>query len=81
MNATFPKRIALMNQMYRLPSNETLTISVDVADRLRKFKVTLTDEVNEIDEIISLKNSGGRPLDVAVAIADLLGGCDRLLSF
>ena len=37
------------------------------------FKATLSDEVNEIDDIISLAKEGASPIDVAVAIADLLG--------
>lgn len=73
MDATFAKRIASMNAMYRLPANKTPTVPADVADRLRKFKATLSDEINEIDEIVSLATGGSNPLDVAVAIADLLG--------
>jgi hypothetical protein len=44
-----------------------------VADRLTKFKATLMDEVHEIDEIVKLAKDGAAPVDVAVAIADLLG--------
>lgn len=73
MDANFAKRIALMNSMYRLPANPTPALPADVADRLQKFKATLSDEVNEIDDIISLANGGASPVDVAVAIADLLG--------
>ena len=73
LNPTFATRIAQMNAMYRLPSHEAPTLPDDVADRLRKFKATLTDEVGEIDEIIDACNKGASRLDVAVAIADLLG--------
>ena len=73
LNPTFATRIAQMNAMYRLPSREAPTLPDDVADRLRKFKATLTDEVGEIDEIIDACNKGASRLDVAVAIADLLG--------
>ena len=73
MEASFAKRIALMNSMYRLPANQTQTLPADVADRLQKFKKTLSDEVNEIDDIIALAKEGASPVDVAVAIADLLG--------
>lgn len=73
MNATFAKRIALMNSMYRLPANQAPTLPTDVTDRLQKFKATLSDEVNEIDDIITLAESGVSLVDVAVAIADLLG--------
>jgi predicted HAD superfamily Cof-like phosphohydrolase len=62
-----------MNAMYRLPANERLTVPQDVADRLAKFKATLMDEVHEIDEIVALAKNGGPPVDIAVALADLLG--------
>ena len=42
MEASFAKRIALMNSMYRLPANQTQTLPADVADRLQKFKKTLS---------------------------------------
>ena len=59
--------------MYKLPANEQPTLPANVQDRLLKFKATLLDEVHEIDEIVELANSGASSLDVAVAIADLLG--------
>lgn len=62
-----------MNAMYRLPQNEVPTIPADVADRLKKFKATLSDEVDEIDEIVASAGAGASQLDLAVAIADLLG--------
>lgn len=62
-----------MNAMYRLPRNEVPTIPADVADRLKKFKATLSDEVDEIDEIVASAGAGVSQLDLAVAIADLLG--------
>ncbi len=73
MNKTFSQRIELMNSMYRLPAQRVPTIDVDVADRLRKFKATLMDEIHEIDEIVEMAETGAKPIDVAVAIADLLG--------
>lgn len=73
MKKGFAERILLMNTMYRLPINDTPTIPSDVIDRLRKFKATLLDEVNEIDDIVQLTENGASSLDVAVAIADLLG--------
>ncbi|HEY1077377.1 MAG TPA: pyrophosphatase [Fontimonas sp.] len=73
MTPAFAQRIALMNSMYRLPAHEAPAITDDVADRLRKFKATISDEVAEIDEIVALAQSGANPLDIAVAIADLLG--------
>jgi hypothetical protein len=62
-----------MNAMYRLPQNTVPTIPADVADRLKKFKATLSDEVSEIDEIVASAEAGASQLDIAVAIADLLG--------
>ena len=73
MNKTFADRIRAMNAMYKLPAAEKPAIPADIADRLRKFKATLLDEVHEIDEITAAAESGAAPLDVAVAIADLLG--------
>src|SRR5690349_24872276 len=62
-----------MNAMYKLPAHDRPTIPADVADRLAKFKATLMDEVHEIDEIVAQARAGAAPLDLAVAIADLLG--------
>jgi NTP pyrophosphatase (non-canonical NTP hydrolase) len=73
MTKTFAQRIAAMNAMYKLPANERPTLSPDTADRLVKFKATLLDEVHEIDEIVKLARSGSDPMDISVAIADLLG--------
>jgi predicted HAD superfamily Cof-like phosphohydrolase len=73
MQRTFAERIALMNSMYGLPAYSTPTIPENVQDRLRKFKATLLDEVNEIDEIVKLADDGAGKEDIAVAIADLLG--------
>ncbi len=73
MNKAFASRIAAMNAMYKLPANDRPTLPGDVVDRLVKFKATLLDEVHEIDEIVKLSKEGGAPLDIAVAIADLLG--------
>lgn len=73
MTKPFSQRIAAMNAMYRLPANDGPTLPADVADRLVKFKATLLDEVHEIDEIVTLSKNGAAAIDVAVAIADLLG--------
>lgn len=70
---SFARRIALMNAMYKLPAQDIPMLPADPADRLRKFKATLLDEVNEIDEIIEACESNTEPLDVLVAMADLLG--------
>jgi len=73
MDQSFAARIALMNEMYRLPSHSKPEIASDTADRLRKFKATLLDEIQEIDEIVQMAETGADQLDIAVAIADLLG--------
>jgi predicted HAD superfamily Cof-like phosphohydrolase len=73
MNRPFASRIAAMNAMYRLAANETPTIPADVTDRLVKFKATLMGEVHEVDDIVAMANAGASKLDVAVAIADVLG--------
>lgn len=73
MKKTFAQRIAAMNAMYKLPANDRPSVPADVADRLVKFKATLLDEVHEIDEIVQLSKNGGATIDVAVALADLLG--------
>jgi NTP pyrophosphatase (non-canonical NTP hydrolase) len=73
MKKSFAERIAAMNAMYKLPANDQPTLPADVADRLGKFKATLMDEVHEIDEIVALAKNGGDKVDIAVAIADVLG--------
>lgn len=73
MDTTFADRIRAMNAMYKLPASEVLSIPSDVADRLRKFKTTLLDEVHEIDDIVAASERGDASIDLAVAIADLLG--------
>jgi hypothetical protein len=73
MNKPFAARIAAMNAMYKLPANAQPTLPADVADRLARFKATLLDEVHEIDEIVALANSAAAPVDIATAIADVLG--------
>lgn len=73
MTESFARRIAAMNAMYKLPAHDRPTLPADVADRLTKFKATLLDEVHEIDEIIELSKNGAAAVDIAVAVADLLG--------
>ena len=70
---SFRERIVAMNAMYKLPAHDNPVVPADVADRLKKFKVTLLDEVQEIDEIIDAAQNGADQLNIAVAIADLLG--------
>ena len=73
MTKSFAQRIALMNRMYRLPAHDTPVLPDDVAERLRKFKRTLSDEVEEIEEIVALAEQAADRLDISVAIADVLG--------
>ena len=73
MNRPFAERIASMNAMYRLPAHPQPEITDNVAARLVKFKATLLDEVHEVDEIVAMANAGAPKLDIAVAIADVLG--------
>jgi NTP pyrophosphatase (non-canonical NTP hydrolase) len=72
-NPSFAVRVASMNAMYRLPTSETPDIPANVGERLKKFKAMLLDEVQEIDDIVAMASSGSDPLDIAVAIADVLG--------
>ena len=73
MTKSFAQRIALMNRMYRLPAHDTPVLPDDVAERLRTFKRTLSDEVEEIEEIVALAEQAADRLDISVAIADVLG--------
>ena len=73
MSKKFSDRILEMNYMYNLPVNKIPCIDDATESRLRGFKKTLVDEVNEIDEIILMVEAGADSVDVAVAIADLLG--------
>jgi len=73
MNKSFAQRIAAMNAMYNLPANDRPSLPDNVTDRLVKFKATLLDEVHEIDDIVELSKNGSSAIDIAVAIADLLG--------
>jgi predicted HAD superfamily Cof-like phosphohydrolase len=73
MSKPFHERIATMNAMYKLPASDKPTVPDNVADRLVKFKATLMDEVHEIDDIVEMVGKGADKMDVAVAIADLLG--------
>lgn len=72
---TFKSQIVAMNTMYKLPMSDTPVIPHDAADRLAKFKRTLSDEVNEIDDIIADARAQGADfktdLDLLVEIADL----------
>ncbi len=62
------------NRMYKLPvpNKPSLeNLGEDWRERLRNFKKTLAEELNEIDEIIESEEEN--PLVILTAIADLLG--------
>ena len=59
--------------MYKLPARQSPGLPFDPADRLRKFKATLLDEVHEIDDIVAACENNSEAIDVLVAVADLLG--------
>ncbi|MDN4501228.1 hypothetical protein QX776_02360 [Alteromonadaceae bacterium BrNp21-10] len=73
MNKDFAQRIQAMNEMYKLPVLVAPQLTDDVALRLQKFKKTLADEVDEIDDIIALTKQGADNGEVLTAIADVLG--------
>ncbi|MCY1551566.1 hypothetical protein D9M68_879080 [compost metagenome] len=73
MSKPFKDRIYAMNEMYRLPINNTPTLLDNPAEKLKKFKATLMAEVHEIDEIVEKIERGEPDIEVKVAIADLLG--------
>jgi NTP pyrophosphatase (non-canonical NTP hydrolase) len=80
---SFSERIKSMNEMYKLPINTSPTLPGDVIGRLTKFKTTLFNEVDEINDIAkyaienesrhTLENENEVNTNIAVAIADLLG--------
>jgi predicted HAD superfamily Cof-like phosphohydrolase len=73
----FAKKIHAMNTMYKLPVASQPAVTHDTAVRLEKFKRTLSDEVNEIDDIVEAARGMGaeyvQDIDLAVMIADILG--------
>lgn len=73
MAKTFRDRIQSMNEMYKLPVHDSPHLFEGTDERLLKFKKTLLDEVHEIDEIVASIKAGANPLDIQVALADLLG--------
>ena len=73
MPRPFHERIAAMNAMYGLPAFDKPTVPMDVAIRLMKFKAILLDEVGELDEVVAMAERGDSEVDIAVALADLLG--------
>jgi hypothetical protein len=66
--------IQKMHSIYKLPTNELVTLNVGepVADRLQKFALTLQDEINEVSDIIHKVNSGVGEDEIITDIADWL---------
>lgn len=59
--------------MYKLPAQPAPILPIEPADRLRKFKAVLLEEVDEIDDIVAACENQAESIDVLVAVADLLG--------
>lgn len=80
MGREFKDRIRAMNEMYTLPVNEFPTVLAGTVTKLSQFKITLEKEVNEVHDIIELRNSQVtlryldiEDVDILTAIADWLG--------
>jgi predicted HAD superfamily Cof-like phosphohydrolase len=76
--SAFAEDIKKFNGIYKLPVNDkptlaTADIGVPVIERLVAFKNILSEELDEIDEIIAAAESRSPELDVLTMLADLLG--------
>lgn len=76
--SNFDKDIKAFNEMYKLPSADEPTleaIKVPLAYQLLNFKDILTEEIKEIDQIVSKCRSGDviEKAAILTEIADLLG--------
>ena len=71
----FQKQILAFNAMYRLPVSQkpTLDVGVPTKQRLTDFKAILSEELNEIDEIIANADESARSFETLTKLADLLG--------
>jgi hypothetical protein len=72
----FSQDIQFFNGMYKLPVSPvpTLAIGTDPVARLKAFKDILTEELDEIDDIIkALESAEPNPADILTDLADLLG--------
>jgi len=72
MKTSFAQRIAAMNSMYKLPTNDKPSLPANVAERLIKFKATLLDEMHEIDEILKIAKNKNSAIDITITLADVL---------
>lgn len=78
----FSERIRAFNAMYKLPVSDlpTTNVGVPLVERFRSFKNVLSEELNEIDEIVTAAEdieagttSVHHVLTMLTALADLLG--------
>jgi predicted HAD superfamily Cof-like phosphohydrolase len=71
----FSTDIQKFNGIYKLPVSNcpTLDVGVSVVERLQAFKSILTEEINEIDDIIDQAKAQAPTLQVLTMLADLLG--------
>lgn len=79
----FQEDIKQFNSMYKLPVSEipTLEVGVPASERLAAFKNIITEELNEIDEIVEMlsviestgEDAGVTKLDALTKLSDLLG--------
>lgn len=78
MHDNFMTAIVDFNKMYGLPIAEYPTTALEpVLERMTGFKKVITDEVNEVDEIIQAAKDGVPEIDQLVLIADWL--CDIIV--
>ena len=73
--SSFSEDIKKFNGMYKLPVNAkpTLDVGVPLIERLQAFKSILSEELNEIDEIVDAAQTQAQPLEILTMLADLLG--------
>jgi predicted HAD superfamily Cof-like phosphohydrolase len=73
--SSFSEDIKKFNGIYKLPVNSTpsIEVGVPVVERLRAFKNILSEELNEIDEIIDAAEQQVPTPDLLTMLADLLG--------
>lgn len=70
----FLLEVDLYNKMYNLPRPATPTLPVNTVDMLKNFKSILTEEVQEVDEIIKMVETGDSTRVVVLShIGDWLG--------
>jgi hypothetical protein len=76
--SSFSDDIKKFNVMYKLPVNAkpSLDVGVYAGERLKAFKSILSEELNEIDEIVEIIDTAALPLpelEILTMLADLLG--------